>query len=201
MLLWVMMNKAGRLGVMTHKGTVPLLSERLLLRRFSQNDADAMFHHLFCNAEAMRYLPWETHTTVATTEAHLSGYVNAYDNNEFYAWAITLKDSCTPIGFIDTTIDKSINAVKVDYGIGKAWWHKGYTAEALSVIIEFFFTEVGVNRVYATHDPRNPNSGRVMLKCGMKYEGTLQQTRYRKNEYSDRAMYAILAEDYVKPDL
>lgn len=144
----------------------------------------------------MCWLPWETHTTIAEATVLIGGYVSGYRKSDYYAWAIIPKESHEPIGFIDTSVDNGIDAVKVDYGIGKAWWHRGYTSEALSAVIKSFFEEVGANRIFATHDPRNPNSGAVMRKCGMIYEGTLRQARHRKGEYSDRVQYAILADDY-----
>ena len=58
-------------------------------------------------------------------------------------------------------------------------------SEALGAVIDFLFDEVGVNRVESRHDPRNPNSGAVMKKCGMKFEGTLRQ--------SDRNNQGIIA--------
>ncbi|MDR0615449.1 MAG: GNAT family N-acetyltransferase [Synergistaceae bacterium] len=180
----------------THRGTVTIETERLTLRPFAEGDADAMFRNLYSDAEVMRFLPWDTHIGTAESEALVSGYISAYAAPDFYAWAILPKDFGEPIGYMDTSVEKRINAVKVDYGIGKPWWRRGYMSEALAAVIRFFFEEVGVNRVYATHDPRNPNSGKVMRKCGMLYEGTLRQARRRKGEYSDRAMYAILAEEY-----
>jgi ribosomal-protein-alanine N-acetyltransferase len=181
---------------MTHKGTVTLETERLILRRFTPEDAEVMFRNLYSNVEAMRYLPWETHTDIAESTALITGYIDGYLNTDYYAWAIVPKAVSEPIGFIDTSVEDSIDAVKVNYGIGKAWWHQGYTSEALSALFQFFFDDVGANRVYATHDPRNPNSGAVMRKCSMTYEGTLRHTRRRKGEYSDRITYAILAEEY-----
>jgi ribosomal-protein-alanine N-acetyltransferase len=175
---------------------VTLETERLILRRFTPEDAEAMFRNLYGDAEAMRYLPWETHTDLIESTALMIGYADGYSNADYYAWAIVPKAVGEPIGFIDTSVDGGIDAVKVDYGIGKAWWYQGYTSEALSALLRFFFDDVGVNRVHATHDPRNPNSGAVMRKCGMTYEGTLRQARKRKGEYSDRATYAILAEEY-----
>lgn len=47
-------------------------------------------------------------------------------------------------------------------------------SEAMKAVMDFFFEEVEVNRIEARHDPRNPNSGKVMEKCGMKYEGTMR---------------------------
>ena len=47
---------------------------------------------------------------------------------------------------------------------------KGITSEALKTVMDFFFEETDANRIEAQHDPRNLNSGKVMEKCGMKYE-------------------------------
>lgn len=71
-------------------------------------------------------------------------------------------------------------------------------AEALSAVLRFLFEEVGANRVEAMHDTRNPNSGRVMQKCGMICEGILRQSGKSNAGIGDMAWYSILREDYVK---
>ena len=53
-----------------------------------------------------------------------------------------------------------------------------------------------MNRVESRHDPRNVNSGKVMQKCGMKYEGTRRQADLNNQGICDASGYAILAEDY-----
>ncbi len=92
--------------------------------------------------------------------------------------------------------NEKARSVEIGYCIGEKWWRRGYTSEALSAVIRFFFEEVGVNRVYSEHDPRNPNSGRVMEKCGMKYEGTLRQADFNNTGICDTCVYGILAEEY-----
>ena len=42
----------------------------------------------------------------------------------------------------------------------------------------------------------NPNSGKVMLKCGLKYEGTLREADISNKGVVDAAMYSILASEY-----
>ncbi|MCR2022236.1 GNAT family N-acetyltransferase, partial [Blautia pseudococcoides] len=84
----------------------------------------------------------------------------------------------------------------IGYCIGKNWWHKGVTSEALKEVIRYFMEEVQVNRVESRHDPRNVNSGKVMQKCGMKYEGTRRQADLNNQGICDASGYAILAEDY-----
>ena len=74
--------------------------------------------------------------------------------------------------------------------------HKGYTSEALIRLLQFFFEDVGVNRIESRHDPRNPNSGKDMQKAGLRYEGTLCKSDWNNQGVCDAAYYAILADDY-----
>ena len=92
-------------------------------------------------------------------------------------------------------IDEAVGKAHIGYCIGKPWWHKGIMSEALGAVIDFLFDEVGVNRVESRHDPRNPNSGAVMKKCGMKFEGTLRQSDRNNQGICDACYYAILADE------
>lgn len=59
--------------------------------------------------------------------------------------------------------------------------------------MDFLFDEVKVNRIEARHDPRNPNSGKVMLKCGLRYEGTrIQADRNNASGLCDVALYGLV---------
>ena len=63
------------------------------------------------------------------------------------------------------------------------------------VSIDFFFEVVDVNRIEARYDIRNPNSGKVMKKCGMKYEGTLRQSDRNNQGICDSSYYVLLKSD------
>nr|WP_295051698.1 GNAT family protein [Ruminococcus sp.] len=82
------------------------------------------------------------------------------------------------------------------YCLGYNWWHKGIMSEAFKEIIRFLFEDVGLNRIEAYHDPRNPHSGDVMKKCGLLYEGTARQAGKNMQGICDNVHYAILKEDY-----
>ena len=79
--------------------------------------------------------------------------------------------------------------------------HQGITSGAMARVIDFLIGEVGFNRVESWHDPRNPNSGAVMAKCGMTYEATLRQADWNNQGICDLCMYAILAEDWHRRDM
>jgi len=68
-------------------------------------------------------------------------------------------------------------------------------SEALNAVIDYLFVEVGLNRVVARHDTNNPNSGGVMRKCGMKYEGTSRASGRNNQGICDMVHYAITRND------
>ena len=61
--------------------------------------------------------------------------------------------------------------------------------------MDYMFDEAEVNRLAAYHDVNNPNSGRVMQKAGMQYEGTHRQAGRNNQGICDMACYAILRSD------
>ena len=151
---------------MNHCGTRRLETERLVLRRFVTEDAEAV----------------------------LKDWTATYASQNYYQWAIVLKENgeC-PIGSISAVgLNDDLSIVHIGYCLGRPWWHRGIMSEALKAVIDFFFYEVGANRIESRHDPRNPHSGMVMQKCGMKYEGTLRCSDRNNQGICDACWYAIL---------
>jgi len=182
---------------MKHLGTKELETKRLILRRFTLNDAEKVFNNWANNDEVTKYLSWPSHNNINTTENVLEQWIQNYNKDDFYQWAIVPKEINEPIGTI-SVVDKNddIQMVEIGYCIGKQWWNKGITTEALNAIIKYFFEEIRVNRIEAWHDINNPNSGKVMAKCGMKCEGNLRQSRKNNTGICDHAIYGILLEEY-----
>lgn len=182
---------------MNHKGTVTLETERLILRRFELSDAEEMFNNWANDVEVTKFLTWQTHTDSSVSKAVINSWIPLYENSDHYSWAIVLKDTHKPIGSIAAIEQRAdIKMVHIGYCIGRKWWRQGYTSEALAKLIRFFFEDVGFNRIEARHDPRNPYSGKVMIKCGLKYEGTLRQSDINnQGGFCDAAYYAIIADE------
>jgi ribosomal-protein-alanine N-acetyltransferase len=182
---------------MNHKGTVALETERLMLRRFSIEDADAMYNNWASDAEVTKFLTWLTHSDVSVSKTVINSWMELYPKPDHYSWAIVLKEIDEPIGSIAAVKQRDdIGMVHIGYSIGREWWHSGYTSEALIRLVRFFFEEVGVNRIESRHDPRNPNSGKVMQKAGLRYEGTFREADRNNQGICDTVYYAILADDY-----
>ena len=182
---------------MKHQGTKNIETQRLILRPFTPEDAEAMFRNWASDPEVTKYLTWPAHSNAAVSQWVTNDWVSHYGEENFYQWAIVLKELGEPIGSIAAVkIDEDAQWVEIGYCIGRAWWRKGFVSEALKAVMTFFFEQVGVLRIQARHDTRNPNSGAVMAKCGMTYEGTLRQADRNNQGICDAAVYGILREEY-----
>ena len=179
---------------MNHCGTQLIETERLILRRYTVDDAEAMFNNWASDEEVTKYLMWAPHKSVEVSRDILEDWIPYYEHDDFYHWGICLKDKGDePIGDMGVVmIDDETSKIHIGYCIGREWWHQGITSEALKAVMDFMFDIVGANRVESRHDPRNPNSGKVMQKCGMKYEGTLRASDWNNQGVCDACYYALL---------
>lgn len=184
---------------MQHKGTITIETDRLILRKFSKDDANAAFANWTSDEKVTEFLRWPTHSNVRITEGILNDWIAGYQKLDFYQWAIVLKEINEPIGTISVVdMDERTEKVHIGYCIGSKWWHLGFTSEAFLAIIPFLFEQVEVKRIESQHDPENPNSGGVMKKCGLIYEGTLRKADWSNKGIVDACMYGMLASDYFK---
>ncbi len=188
---------------MTHKGTVLLKTDRLILRCFAKDDLEQIYYNCWSEYDVWKWTNYAPMTCIEEvfTNANMftDNWLNAYDRLERYSWAIQLKETGQVIGrMFGMNPDNKVKQVELAYELGSKWWNMGLMTEAVKAVLPFFFEEVGFNRVYAYHASENPASGKVMKKCGMIYEGTLRQACSCNNGIFDKVMYAMLAEDYFK---
>ena len=182
---------------MKNIGTQTIETKRLILRRFRVSDAENMFKNWASDDEVTRFLTWPSHQNVEDTRALLIEWVAGYEAVDKYEWCIELKEIGEAIGSIGgMNVNEAVNSVEVGYCISRKYWHQGIVSEALAPVVKFFFNEVDINRISARHDVNNPNSGKVMLKCGFTYEGTRRQVDLNNTGICDVAFYGLLKEDY-----
>ncbi len=181
---------------MVHKGTRLIETERLILRRFSNADADDAFRGWFSDTDSAMYMRWNPHTDISLTRDVISHIVSDYEKPEYYRWAITLKGEDKAIGAIGLHVESEYDSVaSVSYVLSKTFRNRGITSDALEAVLCYAFTSIGFNRVEGFHADSNPASGKVMINAGMKYEGHLRQKYRSKKGYEDCSLYAAVAED------
>ena len=182
---------------MNNKGTVLIETDRLILRRFKQQDAKDIYENWANDDEVTKYLTWPTHQSVDVSQKVLDSWIADYKKDDFYQWVIELKDKNEGIGSISVVnTKKEIYGVEIGYCIGRKFWGQGITSEAFKAVIKFLFEEVDCNRIAARHDVNNPSSGKVMQKCGLELEGIHKEADRNNTGICDMAVYGLIKGDY-----
>lgn len=96
-------------------------------------------------------------------------------------------------------IDPVNEQAEMGFWIGVEHWRQGYATEAASTLLNYAFDSLGLNRVAAHFMVRNPASGRVLEKIGMRREGLLRQRIKKWGVFEDVVMMAILRSDRGVP--
>jgi len=142
---------------------------------------------------------WEQHKNINETRIKINDWLERYNKNNFYQWAISIKGSDEPIGAIGLfVVNESDMCGDFAYVISRKYWGRDIATEALRAVLNFAFKVGEFNRLESYHSINNPASGKVMINAGMKFEGLARQ-KYRSNVgFEDCNMYAVLREDFLK---
>ena len=95
-------------------------------------------------------------------------------------------------------IDAEHSQAEMGFWLGAQRWGKGYATEAARAVIGYGFERPGLNRICAHHVVRNPASGHVLEKIGMRREGALRQRVRKWGVFEDVVILAILHDDWVQ---
>lgn len=145
--------------------TPQLETQRLILRKFTEEDIEALYS-ILKDKEVNTFLPWYPLKSIKEAMAFFrERYAVDYAKPQAYSYAICLKSDNCPIGYIKASMDESHD---LGYGLKKELWHQGIVTEAGKAVVEQV-KKGGVPYITATHDIRNPRSGGVMKRIGMKY--------------------------------
>lgn len=172
---------------MKNHNTPILETERLILRKFTKNDIEALFH-IYKDEEVNTYLPWFPLKSLEEAEAfYKDRYEKAYQLDNGYRYAICLKTDNVPIGYVNVSIDDNHD---LGYALRKEFWHRGIVTEASKAVIEQVKKD-GLLYVTATHDVKKPRSGGVMKQLGMSYKYSYEEQWQPKDILVTFRMYQL----------
>lgn len=142
-------------------------TDRLILRRWSEDDAEDLFRYA-SDSRVSEMALWPCHTSLEMSREVIRQY---FAPNE-YTFAVVCKQTDEVIGCIGLVPDGDEHyALKnrereVGYWIGYPHWGRGFATEALLAFILYCRESVGLESLLLTTDMRNKASRRVAEKCG-----------------------------------
>ncbi len=171
-----------------------LATARLSLRPFLLSDAATVQRLAGERAVADTTLTIPHPYADGMAESWIATHEGAWTRHESATLAITAQDAGL-VGAIALRIELPQRRAELGYWIGMPFWNQGYATEAARAIIGFGFAQLSLQRIYAHHFVRNPASGRVMEKAGLRHEGVLRGHFFRWGIPEDVAVWGMLAGD------
>lgn len=148
-----------------------LETPRLLLRKLTLNDLDALFA-LYRDPEVRRYFPEGT-LTYKETKEELEWIIDVYYGQYgFGLWATINKETGRFIGrcgLLPWTIEGN-SEVEVAYLLAKEYWGRGLGTEAAQAILEYGFEQLPNDHLICLIDSENQASVSIAKKIGMTFQ-------------------------------
>lgn len=172
-----------------------LHGRRLTLRPFVSSDA--------ATVERLAGAREVADTTLSIPHPYPPGAATAWIESHAVQWAkrrgvayaIMLPSTDELVGAISLVVVPDHAQAEIGYWIGVEYWNQGYCSEAGRILVRFGFDTLKLHRIEGRHLMRNPASGRVLTKIGMRQEGTHRDAIRKWDRFEDIGHYAILATD------
>jgi RimJ/RimL family protein N-acetyltransferase len=178
----------------------PVETSRLLLRPIDPSgDIEALYAYQSL-PEVCRYVPYEPRTRedvaqrLADPEKVRSMLT---EPGQAVNLAVEIKATGMVVGDVMLFWPDESNA-EIGYVIHPDHQGKGIATEASAALLELAFAGhgLGVHRVIARIDQRNPASAAVLTKLGMRREAVLVENEWFKGEWSTEVDFAILDREW-----
>lgn len=178
------------------KAIPQLTTERLILRRFTNADAAAVMRLAGDRAIADTTLSIPHPYEAGMAEEWIGTHQDAFDRKQGVTFAIVRRADGALVGAISLMEMVQGHQAELGYWIGMPYWSQGYCTEAGRTLLRYAFTDLALMRVHARRLTRNPASGRVLQKIGMRHEGCRRQHAKKWDQFEDVDLYGVLKQEW-----
>ncbi|HJS22368.1 MAG TPA: GNAT family protein [Steroidobacteraceae bacterium] len=180
----------GRRFPRTRRLALPLVSPRLEIREFVEEDLEALCDVL-ADPRVTRYMLHSPRKR-SEVEGYLEQVLGFQREQPRSAWelAVTDRHEGTLIGACTLTF-LAPGEADLGYLLARRVWRQGLASEIAAVLVDAGFERLSLTRVSSTVDVRNLASIRVLEKTGLRWEATLRRLRKVRGEWRDCHLLAI----------
>lgn len=121
--------------------------------------------------------------------------------NSDYArrFAVLAKDRNEVLGCVSLLeIDNAHCQAELSFFISEQASGKGITTQAAKLILQYAFSDLKLNRIYAFHLVENAASARILEKLDFKLEGVLRERVKKNNRFHDVKQLSLLSREFVQ---
>ncbi len=176
---------------------LPIETDRLVLRDRVEDDWEAIMEFA-ADPQAVKFMGWGPNSEEETKKFIQDSIARQKaDPRLAYDFAIVLKETGKLIGGGGVIISSPEHKQGwIGYIINREVWGQGIATEASNAFLELGFAQLGLHRIYATVDPGNTASVRVLEKLGMRREALFLENKFEKGAWRNEYLYAILEQEW-----
>lgn len=167
-------------------------TDRLLMRCMTLDDGPEMFY-LRSHPQVMRYLDRAPCQNLAEAENKIREILELQANNDGINWAINLMPDTTMIGNIGIwRLQKEHYRGEIGYVLNPDFFQKGIMSEAMNMVIQYAFNQMGLHSIEANVNPENAASIALLEKHGFVKEAHFKENYFWDGKFLDSAIYSLV---------
>lgn len=176
-----------------------LMSDRVMIREMEKSDWIDV-HKYASQEKVCQFQPWGPNSEQESKDFVKQILVDAKkEPRNRFVFAVIVKENGEMIGAGELTIRDTTNrSGEIGYIVNPQYWGKGFATEIAKLLLHYGFTELQLHRIFATCDPRNSGSSRVLEKVGMILEGRMREDLLLRDGWRDSLLYSILEHEWIK---
>lgn len=146
--------------------------------------------------QACRFQAWGPNTP-GQTEAFVAQAVQAWSSSpqHRFVYAVLVDGAVLGVGELNIR-DATHRQGEIGYTTHPDRWGRGIATMAARQLLAIGFDELGLHRIFATCDPRNVASARVLDRIGLTHEGRLREVRLIRDGWRDSDIFSILRSEW-----
>lgn len=166
-------------------------TERLLLRQFEENDLQNVFKGL-SNPDVIKYYGISFDSLEATKE-QMDWFAQLEKSETGIWWAVCSLDNKTFYGAGGlNNLNKEYKKAEIGFWLLTDFWGQGIMTEAMPIIYNYGFNNLGIHRIEGFVDSDNINCKKAMAKLDFQYEGTMRDCEMKNGKFISLDIYAAI---------
>ena len=173
-----------------------LAGQRVRLRAPCEQDIDAVFA-LFSSADVMRYWSSAPMRVRMQAQGKIAEMLEGFERRESLDWLVARRRDDAVIGSCTLyRFDACRGSAEIGYALDPQWWGRGLAGEAVTLVLDWAFRSLGLDRIEADIDPRNHASRRLLAASGFQPDATVRERPQRDGGIVASEIHALSRHDW-----
>lgn len=169
-------------------------TDRLLLRKFTDNDLENVFIGL-SHPDVIKHYGVRFDSLEATKE-QMTWFAHLESTGTGIWWAVCSPDNQTFYGAGGlNNLAKDHKKAEIGFWLLPSFWGQGIMTEILPLICKYGFDSLGLHRIEGFVENDNQNCKRAMAKLDFEHEGTMKDCEIKNGKFISLDIYAKLNDD------